>query len=75
MATKSTPAAKPDPQTPDAETDVPALPSAIRLGAYYSGFDAQGAYYVFNAGDLITSPAQIEYFVGRGDTVFEIIEG
>ncbi len=55
--------------------DAPALPTAIRLEAYYSGFDDDGAYYVFNAGDLVTKPAQIEYFVSRGDVVYEIVEG
>jgi hypothetical protein len=56
-----------------AASDAPALPTAIRLEAYYSGFDDDGAYYVFNPGDLVTDPVMVAYFVSRGDAVYEIV--
>jgi hypothetical protein len=60
-------------QSPPAAPCAPALPDAIRLSTYYAGFDDEGAYYVFNAGDLVTDPAMVAYFVNRGDAIYEVV--
>jgi len=52
-----------------------ALPAAIRVGMYYSGFSDTGEYFAFNAGDLVTDPAYIAYFTGRDGVIYETVEG
>jgi hypothetical protein len=47
------------------ESDFPAAPFKIRLTHPHSFIDDNGRHRVWNAGDVITDPAEIEMLTGR----------
>jgi hypothetical protein len=50
----------------------PALPEAIRINTFYSGFLGDQRYSL-NTGDLVTDPDLITYFTNRPDALYDVV--